>query len=232
MLDPATRLLLLLLAALAAGEAAFPCYALIDSARYVETTCFTPLIDYSDGGKRVVLRAFPPAAAHVVEAAVLIDPGNPFGEDVEATADYIFNYFTGVNAKAANLSSSLTAPFTVRPPAAGREGLWVGSMALAPSKWPPASAPPSPRADGVSVRSFGGVVIASVPVALPAAPAEGDFLAAFEVLADLLARLPVPGRWRINASSPLSPSFSYFLTQRYSGSSFEIEASAEVYHAN
>jgi len=225
-------LLLAALAAGAAGAASRPCYALIDSARYIETTCFTPLIDYLDGGKRVILRAFPQAAAQFVEAAVMIDPGNPFGEDVEATADYIFNYFTGVNAKAANLSSSLTAPFTVRPPAAGREGLWVGSMALAPSKWPPASAPPAPRADGVSVRSFGGVVIASVPVALPAAPEEGDFRAAYVVLAELLTRLPVPGQWRINASSPLSPSFSYFFTQRYSGSSFEIEASAEVYHTN
>ena len=149
-----------------------------------------------------------------------------------SVADYLFAYYTGVNSEKANLSSSLTAPFTVRPPRVGDEGTWVGAMALAPSNWPPASAPPAPEADGVSVRSFGGMVIASVPVTLPATPEEGDFRAAYTILGKLLAKLPVPGTWHVNASSLLSPSFSYFFTQRYSGSSFEIEASAEVYHTS
>jgi len=64
---------------------------------------------------------------------------------------------------------------------------------------------------------------------LPAAPGEGDFRAAYEALGGLLAALPVPGRWRVNASSPLTPAFSYFFTRGYNGSSFEFEASAEVY---
>ena len=219
--------------AIAAGAAAAarPCYTLIDSVRYIETPCFTTVIDYHESDKRVVLRAYPNAAAHVVEAAVLIDPGFPFDENVQATADYIFAYFTGINANSANLSSSLTAPFTVRPPVVGRE-IWVGSMALAPSKWPPASAPPAPKADGVSISNLGGLVVASVPVTLLTAPVEADFRAAYAVLAELLASLPVPGHWHINASSPLSPSFSYYFTQRYDGSAFDIEASAEVYHTN
>lgn len=215
-------------AAGAGGAAARPCYTFIDNARYIETPCFTTLIDYRSGDKRIVLRAYAQAAARVVEAAVLIDPGFPFAENVQATADYIFAYFTGINANATDLSGSLTAPFTVRPAVMGRE-IWVGAMALAPSKWPAASAPPAPLAEGVSVRSFGGVVIASVPVVLPAAPQEGDFRAALEDLGNLLAALPVPGQWHVNASSPLSPSFSYFFTQRYNGSAFAIEASAEVF---
>jgi len=139
---------LLALAALVAGAAAAarPCYTLIDASNYIETTCATTLVDYSTGNQRIILRAYAPAAAHIVEAAVQIDPGFPFGENVLSVADYLFAYYTGVNSEKANLSSSLTAPFTVRPPRVGDEGTWVGAMALAPSNWPPASAPPAPEA--------------------------------------------------------------------------------------
>lgn len=225
------RLFALVAFAVGAGAGAAarpPCYTLIDNAHYIETPCSTTLITIRSGDKQLILRAYPQAAAHVVEAAVLIDPGFPFAENVQATADYIFPYFTGINVNGTNLSGSLTAPFTVRPPVVGRE-IWVGAMALAPSKWPPASAPPAPLAEDVSVTSFGSVVIASVPVVLPAGPQEGDFRAAYADLGNLLAMLPVPGQWHVNVSSPLSPSFSYFFTQRYNGSAFEIEASAEVY---
>lgn len=180
---------------------------------------------------RLLLRAYPQAAARLVEADVLFDPGSPFPAYVDGVADYIFAYLTGVNAAAANLTGARTAPFTVRPPVPGVRENWVGAMALAPSKWPPASAPPAPVAQGVSVRSFGGVVVAAVPVTLAAPPTtDADFLAAYRVLVAALPKLPVPGRWAVNASSPLSPSYNYYYTQRYGGTEHTIEASAEVYH--
>lgn len=228
-----TALRLARVAALAAATAAAtqpPCYAAINTAQAIETPCSTTILDYSDGGVRVVLRAFSPNVATEVEADVLLDPGAPFDEYVRGCADLVFSYFTGVNKLKANLTSALTAPFIVRPPVAGGRENWAGVMALAPSRWPAARAPPAPVAEGVTVRALGGVVIAAVPVALPAAPTEGDFRAAYAALGAHLARLPVPGQWVINASSPQSPSFSFYYTQRFSGPQFLIEASAEVYH--
>jgi len=224
----------------AAANAASPCYTVlngavpIDSVTTIETPCATTLFDYSDkNGVRLALRAYPPAAAYVVAARVADDPGNSFSDNLFFTTSFIFQYLGGSNAKGANLTLSRTAPITLRPPVAGRtaDEDWVGTMALAPSVWPPAERlPPASTLPDVDVALFGGVTMAVRPKVLTAPPVEDDFRSAFAELEISLAFVPLPGRWVINTTSPLTPSFSFFSTQYYNGSTWQIEAAAEVFH--
>lgn len=140
----------------AAAAPASPCYAVLDGAvpsdsvRTIETPCATTLFDYADPaprGVRLVLRAYAPAAAYVVEARVPDDPGASFDDNLFYTSSFLFDYLTSGNAKAQNLTATApTAPLTLRPPVAGRaaEEDWVGTLALAPSAWPPAQLHASP----------------------------------------------------------------------------------------
>ena len=230
-------------AAAAAAPAPGPCYAVINDPTVgvtdittIETPCATTLLDYEDTkGFRLALRSYPPAAALVVEARVDDDPGATFEDQVFFTSSFLFEYLTGGNAKQQNLTAALTAPFTLRPPVAGRtaEEDWVGTFALAPSVYHPGgSQPPASTLPAVDVAPFGGVTMAVRPVVLPRPPTENDFRSAYAELESSLAFIPLPGRWVINTSSPLSPSFSFFFTQYYNGSAYQIEAAAEVFHVS
>ena len=227
-------------AAAPAAPAFPPCYAAIDDPMphldvlLIETVCFTTIYDFQDtDALRITLRAYPAAAAAawVVEASIDDDPGNTFADNLRLVGNYVFEFFSGGNSEILNVTSALTAPFTVRPPVDGRN-TWVGAMALAPSLWPAAGkAPPTsiiPKI--VDVHLFGGVVVAALPLALPAPPTEDDYRSAYKTLELYVSNLPLPtGHWAINASSPLSPSFSFFYKQAYNGSNYQVEVSAEVY---
>jgi hypothetical protein len=225
--------------AAAAAPAFPPCYAAIDDplphldVLLIESPCFTPIYDYQDtDALRITLRAYPAAAAAawVVEASIDDDPGNTFADNLRLVGNYVFDYFGGGNSEILNVSNALTAPFSIRPPVEGRS-TWVGAMALAPSLWPAAKTPPSsiiPKI--VDVRPIGGVVVAALPMSLPRAPTEDDFRSAYKTLELYVSVLPLPaGHWTINASSPLSPTFSFYYKQTFNGSNFQIEVSAEVY---
>ena len=218
-----------------------PCYTVlgdavgVDNIKTIETPCFTTVFDYRDPtGVRLALRQYPAAAAFVVESSSTDDPGNSFEDQIFFTSSFLFQYLTGSgNANKADLTNALTAPFTLRPPVAGRSADedWVGTLALAPSVWhasgkkqPPASILPT-----VDVTVFGGVTMAVRPVVLSAAPTEDDFRQAYAELEIYLAFLPLPGRWTINTTSPLSPSFNFFYKQAYNGSTWLIESAAEVF---
>jgi len=229
--------------AAAAATSSAPCYTAIngavglDSVTTIETPCATTLFDFTDNsGGRLVLRAYPPAAAYVVECRIKDDPGNSFSDNLFFTTTFIFQYLTGGNAKGANLTAtSRTAPITLRPPVAGRaaDEDWVGTMALAPSVWPPAEKlPPASTNPLVDVALFGGVTMAVIPKVLTAPPTEDDYRSAYTELEFSLDSNPLPGRWVINTTSPLSPSFSFFFTEQYNGSTWQIEAAAEVFHVS
>jgi len=239
MLGPRLALAALAAAAAAAAPAFPPCYAAIDDplpqldVLLIETVCSTTIYDFQDtDALRITLRAYPAAAtAWVVEASIDDDPGNTFADNLRLLGSYVFDFFGGGNSEILNVTSALTAPFTVRPPVDGR-GTWVGAMALAPSLWPAAGkAPPAsiiPKI--VDVHLFGGVVVAALPLALPAPPTEDDFRAAYKTLELYVSNLPLPtGHWAINATSPLSPSFSFFYKQAFNGSNYQVEVSAEIY---
>jgi hypothetical protein len=229
-------------AAAAAAPSPSPCYAVLDGAvgldsiTAIETVCATTLFDYRDAtGMRLALRSYPAAAAFVVESSSPDDPGSSFSDQIFFTSSFLFQYLTGGNAQKANLSATaLTAPFTLRPPVAGRsvDEDWVGTMALAPSVWHASGKkqPPASTIPVVDVSLFGGVTMAVRPVVLAAPPIEDDFRHAFAELELYLAFLPLPGRWVINTTSPLTPSFNFFFTQFYNGSTWMIEAAAEVFH--
>ena len=217
-----------------------PCFVTINDlslipvdARVIESPCFATI--YAAGPPsfyQVVLRSYPRDAAMLVEASIPDDPGNTFAQNLFYTSSFIFGYFSGdYNSEQKNISNALTAPFILRPVSAERGGdlTWVGAMALAPSLWPAGSSPPAPSLPNINVRPFGDVVIASVPALLPAAPTEDDFRRAYLQLEELVNLLALPGTWVINVSSPLTPSYSFFFNEAYNGSSYLIEASAEVY---
>ena len=65
---------------------------------------------------------------------------------------------------------------------------------------------------------------------LPAAPTEDDFRRAYSTLESTVGFVALPGEWFINVSSPLTPSFSFYSTEAYNGTSWLIESSAEVYY--
>ena len=228
---------LLSLAAIAAASPS-SCFMAIDDvtasrafARVIERPCFITLFA-TDAPFAVSIRAYPRDAAMLVESSIQDDPGRSFSENLQDTSYFLFQYFAGDNAKKANLTSSLTAPLILRPVSPERSGdlSWVAAMALAPSRWPAGSAPPAPTSSNVAVRPFGEVVMASVPVLLPAAPVEEDFRAAYEQLESLVGFVPAgSGQWVLNNTSPLSPSFSFYFGQAYNGTAYLIEASAEVY---
>ena len=232
-------------AALGAAPPPKPCYTVIDGAssldsiKTIETLCATTLFDYEDkeDAMRLVIREYPAAAAFIVESSVLDDPGNSFADNIFFTSSFLFDYLTGQNANKQNLTpKALTAPFTLRPPVVGRstDEAWVGSMALAPSAWQPGSKqqPPASSIPSVDVAIFGGVTMAARPLVLSAPPTEDDFRNAYRDLEFNLAFLPLPGRWVINTTSAFSPSFNFFYTQYYNGSSWQIEAAAEVFHVS
>lgn len=226
----------------AAAPSPSPCYAVLDGAvsvdsiKAIETVCATTLFDYRDAtGMRLALRSYPASAAFVVESSSPDDPGSSFSDQIFFTSSFLFQYLTGGNVQKANLSATaLTAPFTLRPPVAGRtaDEDWVGSMALAPSVWQASGKkqPPASTIPDVDVALFGGVTMAVRPVVLAAPPIEDDFRHAFAELEINLAFLPLPGRWVINTTSPLTPSFNFFFTQNYNGSTWQIESAAEVFH--
>jgi hypothetical protein len=229
----------------AAAPAPQPCYTAIndavgiDSVKTIETPCATTLFDYEDKDRavRLVIRAYPAAAAFIVESSLPDDPGNSFDDNVFFTSSFLFDYLTGQNANKQNLApKALTAPFTLRPPVAGRtaDEDWVGSMALAPSVWHPGGKPQPPAStiSTVDVALFGGVTMAARPVLLSTPPTEDDFRNAYSELEIYLAFLPLPGRWVINTTSAFSPSFNFFYTQSYNGSTWQIEAAAEVFHVS
>jgi hypothetical protein len=188
-------------AAAPAAPAFPPCYAAIDDPMphldvlLIETVCFTTIYDFQDtDALRITLRAYPAAAAAaawVVEASIDDDPGNTFADNLRLVGNYVFDFFSGGNSEILNVTSALTAPFTVRPPVDGRNS-WVGAMALAPSLWPAAGkAPPAsiiPKI--VDVHLFGGVVVAALPLALPAPPTEDDFRSAYKTLELYVSNLP------------------------------------------
>ena len=226
-----------------AAAAAAPCYAIIDgtvefsNAVAVETVCYTSQFDYRDGViLQILLRSYPPASAFVVESSTPDDPGNSFEDNLFQTSSFLFDYLTSFNSKSQNLTGARTAPFTLRPPVAGRTAQenWVGAMALAPSVWHPAGKPQPPASTipSVDVVLFGGVTMAVNPKLLTSAPTEDDFRAAYQELEISLNFLPLPGRWVINTSSPLTPSFNFLFGQDYNGSAWRIEAAAEVYHVS
>ena len=79
--------------AAAAATSSAPCYTAIngavglDSVTTIETPCATTLFDFTDNsGGRLVLRAYPPAAAYVVECRIKDDPGNSFSDNLFFTA--------------------------------------------------------------------------------------------------------------------------------------------------
>lgn len=226
--------------AVALAAAAPACFVTINDvtaissfAQVIEGPCFSTI--YSLGPPSpfpVTFRSYPRNAAMLVEASIADDPGNTFQENVFFTSSFVFGYIGGeYNADSKNLSSARTAPFVLRPLSAERTGdlTWVGAMALAPSVFPAGSSPPAPTLSNIDVRPFGEVVMASVPAVLPAAPTEDDFRSAYQQLEEIVGLVALPGRWVINASSPLTPSFNFYFTNEYNGSAFLIEASAEVY---
>ena len=226
---------------LAAPSSSPPCYAVIDGAsaigfiQTIETTCSRNIFDYQDlNGVRLVLRSYTPTTAFVVESSVEDDPGNSFDDNIFYTSAFLFDYFTGNNANKQNLSANaLTAPFTLRPPVVGRSENedWIGSMALAPSVWHPSGKPPpASTLATVKVVSYGNLTMAARPVVLSNAPTEDDFRNAYGELENFITFLTIPGgSYRINVSSPFSPSFNFYYTQLYNGTSWQIEAAAEVY---
>ena len=229
---------LLSLAAATAAASPTSCFVAINDvtavlafAEVIERPCFTTLYA-TDSPFAVSIRAYPRDAAMLVESSISDDPGRSFNENLQDTSYFLFQYFSGDNAKKANLSSALTAPLILRPVSPERSGdlSWVAAMALAPSRWPAGSTPPAPTLSNVAVRPFGEVVIASVPVLLPAAPVEEDFRVAYGLLESLVGFVPAgSGQWVLNNTSPLSPSFSYYFNEAYNGTGYLIEASAEVY---
>lgn len=215
-----------------------PCFVSVNDvnaelyeATVIERPCFATIYS-TDSPFAVNIRAYPRDAAMLVEASIPDDEGNTFQDNLFFTAAFLFGYIGGDNAQNANLTDARTAPFILRPVSPERgDQTWVGAMALAPSLWPAGSSPPAPTSDNVDVRPFGEVVIASVPVLLPAAPTEDDFRSAYNQLEELISFAPAgAGQWAINVTSPLTPSFSFYFTQNYNGTSFLIEASAEVYY--
>ena len=208
--------------------------AISSDAQVIESPCFATI--YGPGPPApfpVTFRSYARDAALFVEASVSDDPGNTFAENIFFTSSFLFGHFDGsYNAKKKNLSSALTAPFVLRPVSAERGGdlTWVGAMALAPSLFPAGSSPPAPTMGNVVVRPFGDVVMASVPAVLPASPTEDDFRSAYLQLEELVSLVNLPGQWAINVSSPLTPSYNFFFTEAYNGTSWLVEASAEVFY--
>jgi hypothetical protein len=227
-------------AAAAAASTAPPCFttindvaALYSDAQVVECPCVATIYAASEPSPfKVSFRAYPRDAAFIVEATIPDDPGNTFEDNIFFTSGFVFGYFDGdYNADKKNLSSALTAPFVLRPVSDERGGdpTWVGAMTLAPSQFPADKSPPASTLDSIVVRPFGDLVMASVPAVLPASPTEDDFRNAYQQLEEAVGLVNLPGRWVINVSSPLTPSFNFYFTQAYNGSSWLIEAAAEVY---
>ena len=226
----------------AAGAATWPpspCYttindvnSLLPDVSKIEGVCFSTIYASPSPELLVTFRAYPRGAAFLVEATIPDDPGNTFADNVFFTSSFVFDYLTGDNARKENLTDARTAPFVLRPvsPERGGDPTWVGAMALAPSLWPAGSSPPAPTLSNVNVRPFGEVVMASIPAVLSAAPTEDDFRSAYMQLEEAVSLVALPGQWVINTTSPLTPSFNFYFTEGYNGTSWQIEASAEVFY--
>jgi hypothetical protein len=204
----------------------------------IESPCFSTIYTTVVQGTSLfpfTLRSFPRNAAYLVEASIEDDPGNSFQDNLFFTSGFVFGYIAGDYNSGTkgpvNLTTSRTAPLTLRPVSPERPGAptWVAAMALAPSLWPAgSSSPPTPTLSNIDVRPFGGVVMASVPAVLSASPTEDDFQTAYKALEEAVGFAP-GGEWVINTTSPLTPSFNFYFTDSYNGTSWLIEASAEVY---
>lgn len=207
------RLLALVFAAAASAASAgalaapTPCFGSLNGAPF-ETVCYRLLANASGGLLTVREYAGADADARLVTFAAPATV-TTYQEALLMTAFYVIDYFTNHS-----LLSSRTVPITLRPPTSAQNSDWIGQMALAPSKWPPAAKPPAPDAPTALVPR-GRLTLASLRATFQQSPQPSDF---DDLCKRLRAAVPTElPAWTVDEASPVSPTHARYFSEDFTG---------------
>lgn len=198
---------ILVAAAVARAAPSKPCFDRLDGKPF-ETVCYKTLANVSGGA--LTVRAYEGASAD----AFLVSNAAPssittYQEALMLTTFYVIDYITNHS-----LLTSRTVPVTLRPPTTAANDEWIAQMALAPSKWPPASKPPAPFAPTELVPR-GRVTLAALRTTLQQSPQPSDFDALCKQLrAGVQSELPA---WTVDEASPISPTHARYFGEESFG---------------
>jgi hypothetical protein len=227
------RKALFFLSTITGVRAAAPCYGKLNYTFPFEEVCYQTIFNGTNG---LSLREYSGAS---LEATLVTYNASAsittYQEALTLTTFYIIEYLIGGgNVQNKSLLEARTVPLVLRPPTTDNND-WLAFMALAPSKFPPKSHPPSPVPSyGVVLKPFGNKGSTPVTLAVQRAdltqdpqPSDFDDLCK-KIESGIKSQLPT---WKIDAASPYTYSHARYYTEIFFGSYWTCECVAEVVKA-